>query len=322
MEKSKRQLLKAIGTGSLYLPVSQLYVHGALAKPIQEIGFFKKIYSNKNLAAIFNSYILSHHSSFIDPELPLKAATLTSLYHNDQAIYESLQIAIIESKNTDQSMIHKTYYEQEYMAIVAEKTHELLSKSSNNIVFNEHLSLASNGAHIDQLRQKLPISGQSTVLTDNPVIDPIADMLVSEQPGYASQFLPINQYCPAAINAIEAQSVDLITQYSDLNNCPKMQHKPFMKALLSRLKINGHLIVMQPDIGSHLDSDIATLSHYFTNLQAGLSWQENLRQTPSFQTIKSCERPFTENGLVLKNSHRVFESDLLSNTLLHFHKTA
>ena len=322
MEESKRQLLKAISAGSLYIPLSQLYVPESLATPLPELGLFKKIYTHQDLSTAFNSYLLSHHSTYIDPQLPHQAMELVPLYNNDQTIYESLQAAFLASEESGLSVIHQAHYEQEYTALIAEKTRALISKSTDKISFNNHLNLSTKSPYIDQLRQQIPISGQSILLTDHLVIDPITDMFASEQSSYTSQCLALKKYCPTAVNSIRTQSLDLITQYNGLNNCPETQQRPFMKALLSRLKIGGHLIIQQADIGSQLDFEIATLSRYFTNLQAGLSWQQNLMHTPTLQTMKSWHRRLFQHGLTLKNSQRVLENDLLAHTLMHFHKTA
>ncbi len=322
MEESKRQFLKTIGAGSLYLPLSYLHAPKSLAIPTSKFDLFKKIYAHQELTTAFNAYLENNHSIYIDPQLPVKAIELAALHHNDKTIYESLQDTFFTSQKTGLTVIHQAHYEQEYIATVSEKTRELISKNSTNIFFNNHLNLATSNTYIDQLKQQLPISGQSILLTDNPAIDPIADMFASEQSSYTSQTLALNQYCPRATNTIKNQSLELITQFNGLNNCPKTQQYLFMKALLNRLKIGGHLIIQQADIRTQLDMEMVTLSQYFTNLQAGLSWQENLLNTASLQTVDSWQRYLLQQGLTFKNSQRIFENDLLANSLLHFYKTA
>lgn len=322
MEESKRQLLKAIGAGALYLPLSQLYVAESLATTASKLSLFQKIYSDQALAKAFNAYLLNNHAYYMDPQLPNTIMELTSLYQDDQTIYEHLQNNFFTQERNGLSAIHQAHHEQEYEAKVTIKSRELIDKDSTTTVFNDHLNLATSHTYVDQLRQQLPILGQSILLTDNQSVNPIFDMFTSEQSSYSSQTLALNQYQPLAVNAIKPESVDLITQFYTHNSCPEIHQRTFMRALLSRLKVGGHLIIQLPDIRSQLDGELATLSHYLTSLQTGFSWQENLMHKPSLQSIRSWKRQLRQYGMTFKNGQEILKSNFLPSTLLHFNKTA
>lgn len=324
MDKSKRRLLKTIGAGTLYFPFTNLPILNTVANSNGEGYLFYQVFSEVAMRTAFGNRLEAIHLSYIDPTiLSLIEMSLQDVY-TDQEVYEKVQYSLNTNTiytSATNAQIHGAAYAQEQLTNTLRKSVSLLHQMELNDGFQGHLDIGSGQICIDRLWEEFPLNGQSISMSgtrrvgskSDPTFDPILDMLCSEQLTSIDETIDLDRQ---SIGSIETESMSLITAFRGLN-----QYEGYLvDSLLRRLKRGGHLILQEEDVNTKENHQLARLSQYVDNLQAGISWNDNVEKNRAYRSIDGWQRYLFSQGMTLKQKLLLHEGDSESLTLMHFQK--
>lgn len=322
MDRSKRRLLQVIGAGTLYVPFSNLPILHAVANPSEESGIFYQVFSDASLRSAFGQRLVTAHLSYIDPAMLSLIEMSLQNSHVDQEVYEEVQISLKSSEtysSATNAQMHNAAYAQEYLTNTTRKSVSLLHDEDLGVDFKGHLDIESDQAYISRLWDELPLSGQSISMTGerrlSSTFDSALDMPCCEQLTHLGNTVDLNRQ---NILSIESESMSLITAFRGLN-----QHDDVLvSSLLQRLKPGGHLILQEENIDTRERYRLATISQYVEDIQAGNSWDDNMKQTRVYRSIDGWQRQLFSQGLTLRKHLPLYAGNSESSTLMHFQKTS
>lgn len=289
----------------------------SMTAPLRNASDFHAIYDDIVWQDKF--YLFLQNIYRICPEDKFHALIINACkqYKTDQEIYACIQKELPTIKPLLSDIRYGIPALIKQKKVMAQQTIELLG---HNKRIDGYVEIGSTGRYISVLRKHFSISGPIYLVNDLAPTNSPVDIAERGQINKIGQFIPLNDYDVAALNAIPDASVDVVTCYIGLHHASLDRLDGFVRALCRMLRPGGSLIVRDHDVDSPQMHAFVSLAHTVFNAGLGVKWETNANELRHFISTAQLVGYLQERGFKASDKRLLQDHDPSINILMQFVK--
>ena len=238
---------------------------------------------------------------------------------SDEAIYRNLLRELPAIRPTAAQLMYSWPALRRHKIEVAQQTVAMLGSKQS---VTGYMEIGSNGRYLQALRRHVRVRGQVFMVDQSSPGYSLSNIVERGSPLARGSHVSLRSWLPIMSPRLSDESLDLITCFVGLHNCPPEHLETFLFSVVRLLRPGGMFVLRDYDVPSAEKRVFVSVTRAVVNAGTGMTWQDNIGEVRNFASLSYWSEYLESYGLKDTGMHMPQMDDPSDNTLMGFVKPA
>ena len=238
---------------------------------------------------------------------------------SDEAIYRNLLRELPAIRPTAAQLMYSWPALRRHKIEVAQQTMAMLGSKQS---VTGYMEIGSNGRYLQALRRHVRVRGQVFMVDQSSPGYSLSNIVERGSPLARGSHVSLRSWLPIMSPRLSDESLDLITCFVGLHNCPPEHLETFLFSVVRLLRPGGMFVLRDYDVPSAEKRVFVSVTRAVVNAGTGVTWQDNIGEVRNFASLSYWSEYLESYGLKDTGMHMPQMDDPSDNTLMGFVKPA
>ena len=238
---------------------------------------------------------------------------------SDEAIYRNLLRELPAIRPTAAQLMYSWPALRRHKIEVAQQTVAMLGSKQS---VTGYMEIGSNGRYLQALRRHVRVRGQVFMVDQSSPGYSLSNIVERGSPLARGSHVSLRSWLPIMSPRLSDESLDLITCFAGLHNCPPEHLETFLFSVVRLLRPGGMFVLRDYDVPSAEKRVFVSVTRAVVNAGTGMTWQDNIGEVRNFASLSYWSEYLESYGLKDTGMHMPQMDDPSDNTLMGFVKPA